>query len=216
MNFVDWSKLPTEERIKAIGHRKYIGGADPEMWYSIGRLQYHFLISQGLRHDHTFLDIACGALRLGQFLIPYMDTGKYCGLDQSPSLVEAAKNAEIPQYIFDMKKPKFAFNSDFDFSSFKGFDYAIAQSLFTHLTPADIKLCLSGLRPIAGKESRFYFTFFKGDSAKNPTDASHPNLNFWYVYEEIEAMAKEVGWKTEYIADWGHPRRQQMILARPA
>ena len=31
--------------------------------------QFHYLVSKGLKSNHKFVDIGCGALRLGQYLI---------------------------------------------------------------------------------------------------------------------------------------------------
>jgi len=47
------------EGIKAAGHRRYVGG----MWEEIGQLQFDYLVSQGLRPEHVFCDVACGSLR---------------------------------------------------------------------------------------------------------------------------------------------------------
>lgn len=45
-----------------LGHREYVGG----MWDEIGKLQFNFLLSRGLRPEHVFLDIACGPLGGGE------------------------------------------------------------------------------------------------------------------------------------------------------
>jgi hypothetical protein len=42
-------------------HRELIGG----MWETIGRLQFDFMVAQGLIPSSTLLDIGCGALRGG-------------------------------------------------------------------------------------------------------------------------------------------------------
>ena len=52
-------------------HREYVGG----MWESIGRLQFDFLINQGMKPESILLDIACGCLRLGVHAIPYLNKG---------------------------------------------------------------------------------------------------------------------------------------------
>lgn len=215
MDREEWLKLPADQRIAEVGHRRYVGGADAEMWYGIGRLQYHFLVANGLRHEHRFLDVACGALRLGQFLIPYLDRGHYFGLDVEPVLVDSALQGELPLEIVDQKAPSFAFNPDFDVTFAEGFDFAIAQSLFTHLTPQDAVACLSGVRRAAHSDSTFFFTFFRGDSRRNPTDQSHPNKNFFYSFDELSKMAEQAGWIAHEIGDWNHPRNQQMVRCTP-
>jgi hypothetical protein len=56
-----------EEGIRQGGHREYVGG----FWDEIGKLQFDFMVQQGLKPSDCFLDIACGALRGGVHFSPY-------------------------------------------------------------------------------------------------------------------------------------------------
>jgi SAM-dependent methyltransferase len=203
-----------EERVAKRGHRSYVGGHDTEDWYGIGKLQFHYLVSQGLLPKHRFLDIACGSLRLGQYLIPYLEPGNYRGLEGEQTLVEAGLAKELHFGLGELRKPAFAYNYDFDFGFVDGFDYAIAQSLFTHLVPDDIRLCFRNLRPKADPSSRFYFTFFDGNSSGNPAGDSHAAISWRYSPDEMKEFCTSEGWNFEFIGDWKHPRLQQMAVAR--
>lgn len=208
--------LPHAERIRKWGHRKYVGGDDAEAWYGIGKRQYHFLVAQGLASHHVFLDVACGSLRLGQYLIPMLDKGNYFGLEAERSLVEAGIEQEM---IFDLvrkKEPTFMFGYDFDLSHCKGYDFAMAQSLFTHLTPEDIGRCLASVSRVAKEGSKFFFTFFEGDEARNPQHASHPNKGWFYRFSTLKEAAEANGFRCDYIGDWGHERNQMMAVATKA
>ncbi len=210
----EWIDLPAPERIKAIGHRAYVGGQLPKMWYGIGRRQYHFLVSQGLRSHHAFLDIACGSLRLGQFLIPFLDEGNYYGLEAEPALVEAGLREEILFDIAEIKRPTFSHGYDFDFSFVPRFDIAMAQSLFTHLTEEDIQLCLTNLRKVAVPDSQLFFTFFQG-TFPNPDGPSHANKGWQYTPEVMQSLVRDAGWDGDYIGNWGHERKQVMMRVSP-
>ncbi|HEY2200624.1 MAG TPA: hypothetical protein VGH56_01955, partial [Solirubrobacteraceae bacterium] len=59
-----------------VGHRAYIGGR----WEEYGQLEFDFMVERGLRPEHVMLDIACGSLRAGVRLIPYLDAGNYLGI----------------------------------------------------------------------------------------------------------------------------------------
>ncbi len=183
------------------------------MWYGIGKHQYHYLVSQGLKPQHRFLDIACGCLRLGQYLIPFLEEGHYFGLEGEESLVEAGLEHELLPAVVSLKKPKFSFNYDFDLDFVDTFDYAIAQSLFTHLTLDDIVKCFANLKPKANSNSTFYFTYFEGNSADNPKE-SHANLGWRYSVEELRGASEGAGWKMTNIGDWGHPRNQKIAIVR--
>ncbi len=209
-------QLPHEERVKLWGHRRYVGGGDPETWYGIGRRQYHFLVSRGLTHASRFLDVACGSLRLGQYLIPMLDAGNYFGLEGEEALVQAGLEHELLFTVAQAKQPRFAFNYAFDLSTCPGYDYAIAQSLFTHLTLEDIGRCFTAMRPVAAPGSQFFFTFFEGEEAHNPEGESHANRNWRYRFETLKAVAEAAGFDCTYIGDWGHERGQMMAVATPA
>lgn len=212
----EWINKPAAERVRVLGHRAFVGGPDAETWYGIGKRQYHWLVSNGLRPDHRFLDIACGSLRLGQFLIPYLDRGCYFGLEPEPELVQKGLDEELLFDLAAQKAPRFGHGYDFDFSFTDGYDFAIAQSLLTHLTEDDIARLFTNLRPVSHEDSRFYFTFFEGDKTGNPTGPSHANKSWRYPFPDLEKIAESTGWRLTYIGDWKHARRQMMVLARPA
>lgn len=206
-------ELPAADRVRHRGHRSYIGGGDPERWYGIGRRQFHFLVSEGLQTSDRFLDIACGSLRLGQYLIPYLDAGNYFGIDGEQSLIDAGLDYELLYDLAARKRPSFAANYEFNFDFVGGtVDVAFAQSLFTHLTAEDISLCFRSLHAIADSTTRFFFTFFEGDSSQN-TGESHANLRWEYSVDEIAALAGDAGWTVEHRGDWSHEADQQMAVA---
>ena len=213
------SLVPTMGRaqIAKRGHRNYVGGK----WELLGKLQFNFLYTQGLKPEHTLYDIACGSLRAGVLLIPFLDQGNYCGIDREADLITAGVNHELTKHVYLEKKPQFVISSAFEFSKFtKRPDFAIAQSLFTHLSPQDICLCLRNLLSMAKDTTKFYATFDEeGVTPKSQARInlpnppwSHSNLTFYYHFKDMKEFAKNSGWKIEYIGDWGHPMNQRMIL----
>ena len=94
-----------------LNHREYVGGD----WENIGKWQMETL--QKLPEFYKgckFLDIACGSLRLGSLLIPYLNEGKYHGLDNNYDILMAGVNQELVHG--KEKNPKFLVNDEFDFS----------------------------------------------------------------------------------------------------
>ena len=211
---VDDLALSHQDRVKKWGHRKYVGGDDPEAWYGIGKRQYHFLVTQGLQPHHVFLDVACGSLRLGQYLIPMLKKGNYFGLEAEESLVDFGISREMMFDVVSQKEPTFMIGYDFDVSSCGGYDFAIAQSLFTHLTVMDIGKCFSSLAGVAKKGSKFFFTFFEGDEGRNIHKVSHANKKWYYDFGTLKEIANSNGFDCEYIGDWGHERNQMMAVAK--
>ena len=208
-----FNHLPPSERIKIRGYRSYVGSHNAEQWYSIGRLQYHFLIANGLQSCHNFLDIGCGSLRLGQFIIPLLAEGNYYGLEPEKILVECGLEYEISPQVIALKRPNFAHNCNFHFDSLCSFDFAMANSIFTHMNKSDIESCFAEVYKKAKPCSKFFFTFFEGPSSSNPQSNSHANTSWRYSFEELCSLSPQ--WKLKYIGDWKHPRNQKIVLAQP-
>jgi len=194
------------------GHREYVGG----MWDEIGKLQFDFLISKGLKPEHYFLDIACGSLRLGVKAIPYLEKFHYLGVEKEQSLIDAGKKKELQQEMLDIKQPELLVSDAFEFNQLSNRpDYAIAQSLFTHLPDELIEICFRNLSSSMNDNGVFYATFFikPDDAHKNPVKA-HDHGYFAFSKEEMCAFGNDNGFIANYIGDWGHPRNQVMVEYR--
>lgn len=202
-----------EAGVHAVGHRKYVGG----LWEQLGRLQFDFLVAQGLRPDHVLLDIACGSLRAGVRLIPYLDPGHYLGIEKEQALIDAALERELPPLIARTKRPRLLVDGDFAFEKFNARpDVALAQSLFSHLPPEPIHRCLSKLRPVIAEGGRFYATFFETPTPLDHAAAAHDHRSFAYTRDQMIAFGEAAGWRATCLGDWNHPRGQVMVRYDPA
>jgi hypothetical protein len=196
------------EKIREEDHRFYVG----DHWDLMGKLQFDFLREHGLLPRHTLMDIGCGCLRGGVKYLDYLDNNRYYGLDVNKKLILKGVDLELS----DEQREKitdetFIVSDKFEFDE-RSFDYAIAFSLFTHLSENKIKLCLRNL-----KADKFYATFFivdeqidtmtqvDGVETFSYTDPYH------YTREEITNMGKSSGWNVEFIGEFGHIRGQQMV-----
>jgi len=198
--------------VKLLGHRTYVGG----LWDQIGNHQFKFLLDRGLQPEHILLDIACGALRLGVKVIPYLQPEHYLGVEKESLLLERGLQQELGAELAERFRPKLLNNSDFAFELLAtSIDVAIAQSLFTHLPPAAIKHCLQQLRPWLKSSGVFYATFFKSTSIQRRSlRKAHDHACFFYTIAEMNDFGIGQGYTVEYIGDWGHPRQQVMVAYR--
>lgn len=182
------------------------------LWHEMGDLQFRFLLDMGLRPEHVLLDIACGSLRAGTRIVPYLNTGNYLGIDIDDELIEHGRTVELGQKLLEVKRPEFVVSSTFEFEKFsRKPDYAIAQSLFTHLVETDISLCLKKLREVAKLRTVLFATFFEVDSPVENPPESHPHAAFRFTRDQMQRLGEQHGWKMSYIGDWKHPRRQMML-----
>lgn len=202
-----------ENGVRKAGHRQYIGGA----WDEIGKLQFDFLVSRGLQPQHRLLDIACGSFRLGVKAIPYLDAGHYLGIEKEQSLIDLGKEHELGAGLLAEKRPELVCSASFEFERFSQQpDFAIAQSLFTHLPGDLVNMCFARLRPVLKPDSRFYATYFlRRPGFRNPEKA-HDHGFFAFDQPEMEAFGTRNGFVANYIGDWNHPRKQMIVEYRLA
>jgi len=178
-------------------YRKFVGRHVE--WDRLGESYLDLLRSLGLRPTDKYLDVACGCLRSGRFLIKYLDNGNYYGMDHHRWLIEAGKKYEVD----DLKGSHFTVSKNFDFSEFGDvkFDFIWLGSLVIHLDPCDIKQCLENLKSYIKDNGVLYMTVkFNsiGEKRVNPL-VSQPKTMFHYDLDEIKEFAS--GWTVEHSAE---------------
>ena len=91
----------------------------------------------------------------------------------------------------------------------------LAQSVFTHLPPDMIELCLRRLIPYLADDGKFFATFFESDDIdlggphswrKNERTAAR------YPFSMFKQIAAKHGVLVHYLGEWGHPRNQKMVV----
>ncbi len=200
-----------DKGIAEMGHRAYVGGQG-DLWDVIGNLQFDFLLSKGLKPQHYLLDIACGSLRLGVKAIPYLDAGHYLGIEKETGLIQAGLEQELGAALQQEKQPNIVISDAFEFEKLaQKADYAIAQSLFTHLPPFLINLCFKNLLPWLQDDGVFYATYFVTDTRTSNPDTPHDHGYFAYTQAEMCDFGENNGFRAHYIGDWQHPRKQVIV-----
>lgn len=199
-------------------HRNAIGG----MWEEIGQLQFDFMIRNGLAPQHKLLDIGCGCLRGGVKFVDYLDAGNYFGIDLNASLLEAGRQ-EIAQLNLSDKLPhsNLAQADQFQASSFgKVFDYAIALSVFTHITLNSMRICMERLTEVMKRDGQFFATVW---IIPNTQPTSQPVVHsphdvltygdkdsYHYRPSDLEFIVRDLPWCLDHVRDFDHPRGQKI------
>lgn len=202
-------------------HRGAIGG----MWDEIGELQFEFLLNRGLKPEHKFLDIGCGSLRGGVHFIRYLNNGNYFGIDKDRWLLDRGRQIELSRYGLENKDAHLVEMDNFDFSSLDTeFDYALAQSVFTHLPWNDIVRCIMNVEKVLGMGGEFYATFFENPKGKFNIDPIHHQPGgittyfdkdpYHYDFGSFVDICKKTALEVEYIGEWNHPRDQKVMIFR--
>ena len=162
------------EVIPPMDHKSYVG--PKEQYDEIGSHQVTLLKALGLRTMSKLLDIGCGSLRAGKYLIPYLNRGNYYGVEPNQGLLKTGLVKEVGFEVYEKKMPLFAFNDKFDFSVFdEEFDFVVAQSIFSHAAPAQIETCLKNAAATMKKGGILAFSYLKGGCDYTGQSWVYPN-----------------------------------------
>jgi len=209
----------TAEEIAAGVHRDMVGG----LWDEMGRLQLDFLVREGLEPRHTLLDVGCGCLRAGVQLVRYLEPGHYYGMDVNASLVRAGLEHELPAagLAGRVAADHLLVNGAFEGWRFGAvFDYAIAQSVFTHLPLSAVGDALRELGRCIRPGGRLYATVFEAKGNPVPESVFHERGGvtsrcdrdpFHFRFRDLAALCAGLPWNPVHLGGWGHPRDQRMI-----
>jgi SAM-dependent methyltransferase len=201
-------------------HRRTIGNV-PE-WDYMGKIQLDYLVERGLKPEHYLLDVGCGPLRAGIHFIEYLETGHYAGVDQHADMLETAREVELPKHGLASKQPHLLANQLFEFGEFgMTFDYAMAQSVFTHITLNAIMRCLVEMSRVLKPGGRFYASIFENPNGKlfvddiqqSETAVTHYDSDFFhYDLDTIRYACEGTGLTMEYEGDYGHRKNEKMLV----
>lgn len=187
----------------------------PELFDVIGAQQFCVLVKNGLREHHKVLDFGCGCLRLGRFLLTYLEPFHYFGIEPNAGLVNHGLYDEAGAEVVSQAWPTIHYWADFKFADRLGVrtDYVMAHSIITHagldLTQQIFEEAF-GVLEINGV---FVGTFFVG--ASDSEDVGWlGNKVAAYRPSTIARVADQVGFTTCDLKDYGHPMKQTWFIAR--
>jgi SAM-dependent methyltransferase len=198
------------------GDRNYRAYVGPPQYYDlIASLTAGLLFAAGLRETHKLLDLGCGSLRVGRVLIPYLRPDNYFGIEPNRWLVEEGIEQELGRDLVGIKRPSFRYVSDFSADAFGvPFDYALAQSIFSHTYP---DMAVSGLRGIANAlapEGLLFATFILGEETPAGSGWLYPGV-VPYRWPSVRAMVGEAGLVAERVR-WPHPLQRWFVAGLPS
>jgi SAM-dependent methyltransferase len=191
-------------------------------WDYLGKLQLDYLVKRGLEPGHDLLDVGCGPLRAGVHFIRYLEAGHYAGVDKRGDVLETARIVELPRYGLEDKQPTLLAIEHFEFGNLgRTFDFAIAQSVFTHLPLNTIVRCLVEMGRVLRPGGRFYATIYENPNGRlylddirhSDTAVSHSDRDLYhYDLDSLRFACEGTGLSLAYEGDWGHPNNQKMIV----
>lgn len=193
-------------------YRAYVG--PPEDYDLVAASTFNLLTTLRLRQDHTVLDIGCGSLRIARLLIPYLNFRNYSGIEPNKWLVEEGIRQETGQDQIRIKQPNFYFtDSARDIPANVLYDFAVAQSVFSHCGPDLVRRWLTEISSHLKDSGTLVATFLIGDQDSQDHGWVYPGcVN--YKVESMAVMARDAGLEF-HLLEWKHPRQQWALFAKP-
>ena len=195
---------------------------EPALWEQLGRLQFDFLVDQGLQPQHYLLDVGCGPLRAGVHFIRYLEPGHYYGVERDAEVLGAGRDVELPLQGLTERRPVLTVMEDFRFDRLgQTFDFALAQSVFTHLPVNKIIRCLVNMERVLVPGGKFFATIYLNEQGKRhldpieqaPGTVSYMDRNpFHYDFGTFGWMCDGTSLRPEYLGEWSSPRNQKMLV----
>jgi hypothetical protein len=131
-------------------------GCAPRDFERGGRNQLQVLLRHGLRPSSRVLDVGCGCLRSGYWLMRLLDPGCYFGIEPHAGRLRAGLKHIVEPEVLERARPRFDNNDRFDFRVFDtSFDYVIARSVWTHAAKPHIEAMLDSFVATAKRHGVF-------------------------------------------------------------
>jgi hypothetical protein len=166
-------KEPLQKRGERLSQVSYVG-CGTYRFEKTGRAELEALIRNGLNPWSKLLDIGCGALCGGYWMIHFLDEGGYHGIEPNQHMLKAGIEHILEPGLLEARKPRFVYNDQYDFSGFgTKFDFFHAHSIWTHAPKNDIEKMLDGFVEFGNAGARFLTSFksphifrpdYKGDT----------------------------------------------------
>jgi SAM-dependent methyltransferase len=130
--------MTLQHKAELLAKDTFLGGPVRD-FERVGRLQLITLLRAGLYPQSKVLDIGCGCLRGGYWLIHFLAPGHYFGIEPNRAMLEAGLHHLLEPEVLRTKQPRFDHNSSFDASVFgEKFDFFLARSIWTHASKGQI------------------------------------------------------------------------------
>ncbi|HVS75020.1 MAG TPA: class I SAM-dependent methyltransferase [Candidatus Acidoferrales bacterium] len=160
--------MKLQQRAELAGAKGFLG-VPVEGFAKGGREQLIYLLTAGLEPCSKVVDVGCGLLRGGYWLIHFLDPDCYCGIEPHEGRLRIGMQTILEPEILEAKRPRFDVNPRFDTSVFgEKFDYFLAYSVWTHASKPHIRAMLDSFLRDSKEDGVFLASYL-------PADWRHPD-----------------------------------------
>jgi SAM-dependent methyltransferase len=154
-----------QRRSERLAETRFLGGPKRD-FERVGRHGFQVLLCEGLLPSSHVLDVGCGALRLGYWLLHFLDPGCYFGIEPQQDMLNIGLEQLVEPDVVQRAQARFSANDEFDFSVFgERFDFVIARSIWTHASKPQISQMLSSFAATSEPQGVFLASYYPATAA---------------------------------------------------
>jgi SAM-dependent methyltransferase len=201
------ANAPARRRLEEVGRLLHsegvFTGGPPEYFEIAGRLQLATLIREGLYPDSKVLDLGCGCLRGGYWLIHFLDRGRYFGIEPNAFMLQKGIQQVLESETLEQKRPRFDTNDRYDLSVFgEKLDVVLARSVWSHAPKSQVEMMLDSFVATSSLDAFFLTSYYpasfwrrkrdyKGEQWKGRSHRSSTpgqvHHSFGWIKKQVEA-----------------------------
>ena len=217
--------MELQKKAELLGEKTFFGFLAQDFERG-GREQFIYLLTAGLNPDSKVVDLGCGVLRAGYWLIHFLDAGCYCGIEPHTGRLRMGIDTILEPEMLEGKRPRFDTNPHFDTSVFgEKFDFFLAYSIWTHASKQQIQAMLDSFVRDSKDEGVFLTSYlpvgwrnpdYKGDKWFGTSHESDIPGCIYHSRRWIKAecerrglMTQELGRDKTYGQSWLEIRRRK-------
>jgi hypothetical protein len=207
-----------QQKAEMLGEKTFLG-VPVRDFETGGRELFIYLVNSGLTPDCKLVDIGCGVLRGGYWLIHFLDPGCYCGIEPHKGRLDMGTQVILEPEVVAAKQPRFDTNSSFDTSVFgEKFDFFLAYSIWTHASKLQIQTMLNAFLRDSNDDAVFLTSYlpaswrhpdYRGDEWHGTSHESEKPGCIYHSRRWIKAecarrnlIMRELGRDKTYDQDW--------------
>jgi SAM-dependent methyltransferase len=149
-----------QERAERLAQTAFLGGL-PSDFERMGRAGFELLFAEGLQPNSKLLDVGCGALRVGYWVMRFLDPDSYFGIEVRQDMLRVGLEEVVEPGVVERANARFSHNDEFDFSVFgERFDFVFARSIWSHASKTQISAMLASFAATTAPGAVFLASYF--------------------------------------------------------
>ena len=151
--------MELQKKAEILGEKTFLG-VPVRDFEKGGRELFIYLLQAGLNPDSKLVEIGCGVLRGGYWLIHFLAPRCYFGIEPHAGRLEMGVRTILEAETREAKRPRFDANPNFDTSVFgEKFDFFLAYSIWTHASKPQIQAMLDSFLRDAKDDAVFLTSY---------------------------------------------------------